>query len=234
VVGVVRVLIIEDEQNVIRDISLCLQVRYPECIIISASDGERGMEMVETESPDLVVTDSSLRDISIVDLINRIREFSDVPLVVLSEADTDMDRARGLEAGADDYVTKPFSPIELLAKIKALFRRTHGNGFTPEHAVFSCGNITINFTTREVLLSGKQVRLTPIEFRLLSELVRNEGKVLTHRRLLEKVWGTEFVDDLRFTKKYIHRLRQKLDDDPNNPRIIQTERGVGYKFVETL
>jgi len=230
---VVRVLVIEENQQVVRDISSSLQVRYPECIIISVSEGARGVEMVETDSPDLVMVDSSLPDIGILDLISRIREFSDVLLVILSEAETDMDRARGLEAGADEYITKPFSPIELLAKIKALFRRVHGDGFIPEHAVFSGGDITINFTTHEVLLSDKQVRLTPIEFRLLSELARNEGRVLTHRNLLEKVWGMEYADDCSFTKKYVCRLRKKLCGDSNSQQIIRTERGVGYKLVKS-
>ena len=226
-------LIIENSQSIIEDLTLCLQVRYPQSIIISASRAEKGLEMLDTDTPDLVIVDSSLPDIEILELIGKIREFSDVPLVILSESETDMDRARGLETGADEYITKPFSPMELLAKLKALLRRVRGNGFIPEHAVFSGGDITINFATHEVLLYDRQVRLTPIEFRLLSELARNEGKVLTHRRLLEKVWGSECVSDFSFTKKYIHRLRQKLDDDPDNPRIIQTERGIGYKFIAT-
>ena len=231
--GAMKFLLVEDSQQIIGDLTLCLQVRFPQGIIISASDAEKGLEMLETEIPDLVIADSSLPDIHILDLIGRIREFSDVPLVILSEAETDMDRARGLEAGADEYITKPFSPIELLAKLKALLRRVYGDGFVPEHAVFSGGNITINFTTREVLLSGEQVGLTPIEFRLLTELVRNEGKVVTHRRLLEKVWGMEYADDCSFTKKYVCRLRKKLCGDSDYQKIIRTERGIGYKFIAT-
>lgn len=228
-----KFLIIDDNQQIIRDLTLCLQVRYPQSIIISANDGEKGLEMLETETPDLVMVNSSLSDVEILDLISRIREFSDVPLIILSEAETDMDRARGLEAGADDYVTKPFNPIELLAKIKALFRRTLGTGFTPERDVYSTGKITINLATHEVLFSDKQIKLTPTEFRLLLELAKNEGRVLTHRRLLERVWGPEYSGDFSFTKRYIHRLRHKLGDDPDNPLIISTERGVGYKLVRT-
>ncbi|HEY33279.1 MAG TPA: response regulator transcription factor [Dehalococcoidia bacterium] len=228
-----KFLVIEDNQQVVRDLSLCLYVRYPQSTIISTGDVEKGMGMLEIETPDLVMVDSSLPNIEILDLITRIREFSDVPLIVLSEGETDMDRARGLETGADEYVTKPFNPLELLAKIKALFRRTLGTGFALERDVYSAGRITVNLTTHEVMLSDKQIRLTPTEFRLLSELVINEGRVLTHRRLLEKVWGPEYVGDLNFTKKYIYRLRQKLGDDPDNPLIIRTERGVGYKLVRT-
>ena len=225
-----KVLVIENNRQVVRDISFCLKVRYPEVIVISVAEGSKGIEMVETESPDLVMADSSLADVDTLDLVSKIREFSDVPLVILSEAETDMDRARGLEAGADEYVTKPFSPIELLARVKALLRRTQGLGFKPERLV-SIGELTINFTTHEVFHSGEQVKLTPIEYDLLSELVRNEGRVLTHPSLLEKVWGSEYVSDISFTKRYIHRLRKKLHDDPDNPRMIHTERGVGYKFI---
>ena len=153
-----KVLVVEDNQQVVRDISFCLQVRYPEVIVVSVADGQKGIEMVETESPDLVMVDFSLPDIDTLDLVSKIREFSDVPLIILSEVETDMDRARGLEAGADEYVTKPFSPIELLARVKALLRRTQGLGFKPERLVSIGGELTINFTTHEIFLSGKQVK----------------------------------------------------------------------------
>ena len=121
---VMKVLVIEDNQQVIRDLAFCLQVRYPEVIIVSVAEGQKGIEMVEDESPDLVMVDSSLPDIDTLDLVSNIREFSDVPLIILSEAETDMDRARGLEAGADEFVTTPFSHIEFLARVRALLRRT--------------------------------------------------------------------------------------------------------------
>jgi len=226
----VKVLIIEDNRQVIRDVSFCLRVAYPEVVIVSVAEGAKGIEMVETESPDLVMADSSLPDIDTLDLVDQIREFSDVSLVILSEAETDIDRARGLEAGVDEYVTKPFSPMELLARVRALLRRTQGLGFKPQRMV-SIGKLSINFATYEVFLSGNQVKLTPIEYQLLSELVRNEGRVLTHRSLIEKIWGPEYVGDFSLTKRHIYRLRQKLHDDPDNPRMIHTERGVGYKFI---
>jgi len=230
----VKVLVIEDNRQVIRDISFCLRVRYPEVMVVSVVEGPKGIDMVETESPDLVMVDSSLPDIDTLDLVSKIREFSDVPLIILCEAETDMDRAKGLEAGADEYVTKPFSPIELLARVRALLRRTQGLGFKPERLVSIGGELTINFTTREVILSGMRVKLTPIEYHLLSELVRNEGRVLTHRVLLEKVWGSEYTDDFSFVKKYIYRLRSKLEPDASKPQMLLTERGVGYKFVRPV
>ena len=229
-----KVLVIEDNRQVVRDISFCLQVRYPAVIVVSVAEGSKGIDMVETESPDLVMVDSSLPDIDTLDIVSKIREFSDVPLIILYEAETDMDRARGLEAGADEYVIKPFSPIELLARVRALLRRTQGIGFRPERLVSIGSELTINFATHEVVLSGMRVKLTPVEFDLLSELVRNEGRVLTHRALLEKVWGSEYADDCSFVKKYIYRLRSKIEPDASKPQMLLTERGVGYKFVKPV
>jgi len=190
--------------------------------------------MVETESPDLVMVGSSLCDIDTLDLVNEIREFSDAPLIILCQAVTDMDVARGLEAGADEYVTKPFSPMELLARVRALLRRTQGLGFKPERLVSIGVELTINFATREVFLSGKYVKLTPIEYDLLTHLVRNEGRVLTHGILLEKVWGSEYDNDRSFVKKYVYRLRSKLEQDASKPQMLLTERGIGYRFVRPI
>lgn len=229
-----KVLVIEDNRQVVRDIALCLQVRYPEIIVVSVTEGEKGIETIETESPDFVMLDSSLPDVDTLDLVSKIREFSDVPLIILCEAETDMDRARGLEAGADEYIAKPFSPIELLARVKALLRRTQGLGFKPERS-FSIGDgLTINFATHEVFLYGKRVKLTPIEYHLLSELVRNEGRILTHSTLLDKIWGSEYDVDSSFVKKYIYRLRSKLEHDASNPQMLLTERGIGYRFIRPI
>jgi two-component system KDP operon response regulator KdpE len=180
--------------------------------------------MVETESPDLVMVDSSLPDIDILDLVTEIREFSDVPLITLYETATDMERAIGLERGADEYVNKPFSPMELLARVNALLRRTQGLGFKPERVISIGSQLTINHTVREVILStGKRVKLTSIEYHLLSELVRNEGRVLTNRRLLDKIWGSECADDYSHVKKYIYRLRSKLESHARKPQMILTD-----------
>jgi len=231
----VKVLLIDDSQQVVRDISSCLRVRYPDVIIVSIGEGRKGIEMVETESPDLVMVDSSLPDIDILDLVTEIREFSDVPLITLYETATDMERAIGLERGADEYVNKPFSPMELLAKVNALLRRTQGLGFKPERVISIGSQLTINHTMREVILStGKRVKLTSIEYHLLSELVRNEGRVLTNRRLLDKIWGSECADDYSHVKKYIYRLRSKLESHARKPQMILTERGIGYKFVKPI
>jgi two-component system KDP operon response regulator KdpE len=227
----VKVLLIENNEQVAKDITFSLEVRYPEVIVVSVGDGQRGVEMVETESPDLVILNSSLPDrIDTLDLVSEIREFSEVPLIILFEFETDMDRARWLEAGADEYVNKTLSPIEFLARVNALLRRTRGIGFKRDRIVSFSNGLQINFATHEVFLSGEHVRLTPTEYRLLSELVRNQGRVLEHRLLLEKVWGPEYVSEISLVKKYIYRLRRKLNDASYNPRIIYTEHGIGYRF----
>ena len=228
-----KVLVIEDNEQIVRDISFCLQVRYPEIFVVSVAEGPKGIEMVETESPDLVMVDSSLPDIDTLDLVSKIREFSDVALIILYEEESDIERARGLEAGADEYVIKPFSPIEFLAKVRALLRRVQGVAFKRERSV-SIGELIINFSTHEVFLSGKQVKLTPIEYQLLSELVRNDGRVITHSTLLEKVWGSEYMKDSSFVKKYIYRLRSKLEPNASKPKMLLTERGLGYKFIKPI
>jgi DNA-binding response OmpR family regulator len=229
----VKVLIVEDEKRLIKDITFFLAMRYPESVIVSTGKGLEGIEMVETETPDLVMVASSLPDIDILSFISKIRQFSDVPLLILIEGENDVDRAMVLEAGADEYIAKPFNPIELIARVRALLRRTHNDGFKPQNTL-STGELTINFSTRKVSLSGKQIKLTPHEYNLLVELVRNEGKVLSHRALLEKVWGSEYIADFTFIKKYVYRLRYKLELDPNKPQMFLCERGIGYKFVKPV
>jgi DNA-binding response OmpR family regulator len=226
-----KVLIIEDEQHVINNIAFCLAVRYPEVVTVSSSQWQKGNELIENELPDLMIVSSSLPGINITDFISQIRKFFDVPLLVLIEGESDIDRAMVLEAGADDYISRPFSPIELVARVTALLRRTSRLGFKCDHT-FSAGELTINFSTHNVSLSGRQVRLTPHEYSLLSELALNEGRVLPHSLLLEKVWGLEYAGDHNFIKKYIYRLRSKLEPDPENPRMLLSERGIGYRFVK--
>ena len=226
-----KVLIVEDEKRVIKDITFFLAMRYPESIIVSTGKGLEGIGMIETEMPDLVMAASSLPDIDVLNFISKIRQFSDIPLLILIEGENDIDRAMVLEAGADEYVSKPFNPIELVARVKALLRRTHSDGFKQEN-ILCAGGLTINFGTREVSLSGRQIKLTPREYSLLAELAKNEGKVLPHRVLLEKVWGSEYAADYTFVKKYIYRLRYKLELDPVKPQMLLCERGIGYKFVK--
>ena len=225
-----KVLVIGDSQDVVKDISFCLHLRWPDVIIVSTTQGSNGIELLEAEAPDLVMVDFSLPDMNGLDLVGKVREFSDVPLTILTGG-TEADRAKVLEAGADDYIVKPLSAIDVLAKVNALLRRTHAAGFQRNHMPLVRGSLVINSPTREVFLHGAPVKLTPHEYDLLFQLVRNEGRVLSHCTLLEKVWGLEYARDLSFLKKYIYRLRQKLHDDASLPQMILTERGVGYRFT---
>jgi len=226
-----KVLVIGASQEVVKNISFCLQLRWPNAIIVSAPDASKGIELIEAESPDLVMADFPLTDMNGLDLVGEIREFSDVHLIILMGEGTEMDRAKILEAGADDYITKPFGVLDVLPKVRALLRRAQARGFRRNRMPLVSGDLVINPSAREVFLSGKPVRLSAREYDLLFHLVRNEGRVLTHRSLLENVWGPEYADELGFVKKYVYRLRQKLHDDADHPRMIFTERGVGYKFT---
>ena len=226
-----KVLVIADDRQVIRDITFCLQIRYPEVTVVSVGDGTRGIGMMETESPHLAVVDSSLPGTDILDLVGAIRACAEVPLFVLYEEATDVDRAKWLEAGADDCVARPFSPLELVSKVKVALRRSQGVAFKPEQVLSIGGRLTINFATHEVLLSGKRLHLTPIEYRLLSELATNQGRVLSYTHILDKVWGPEYVGDPGLVKGYIYHLRKKLRNSPGNPQMIQTELGMGYRFI---
>ena len=226
-----KVLVIGDNE-VVKNISFYLQLRWPDAIMVSAAEGSKGIELVEAEAPDLVMADFSLPDMNGLELVGNVCEFSNVPVIILVGQETEMERARVLEVGADDYITKPFSAIDVLAKVNALLRRTHAVGFQRGRMPLVSGDLTISLSTREVFLSGKPVKLTPHEYDLLLQLVRNEGRVLTHRMLLEKVWGPEYAEDCGFIKKYIYCLRQKLSNDAAHPGRIVTERGVGYKFIK--
>ncbi len=229
-----KVIVISDNRMVTRDIHFCLKVRWSNVVVHSVAEGQKGIEMVETEIPDLVIVSSDVTDMDMAELITRIREFSHVPLIVLSEGHSDMDRVRCLEAGADDCVNMPFSPIELLTKVIVLLRRTWGLGFNfKEEQPISVGDrLTINASTREVLLLDKPVRLTPIEYRILLELVRNQGRIVSHEVLLGRVWGSEYSTEVGFVKRYVYRLRQKLEPNGGKPLII-SERGVGYRMVRS-
>lgn len=225
-----KTLIIDDDPITIKDITFCLQVKYPDVEIITAETGKMGIELSKTVFPDIVLLGSSLPDLLTIDIIKKIREHTDAALIVLAENQTGIERAEELESGADEYIIKPFSPIEFLAKVSALLRRIKGLGFKPNHRI-ACGNdMIIDFSTREVFVSGERLSLTPTEYQLLTELVKNEGKVLTHSTLLVKIWGSEYINDSSFIKKYIHRLRNKIEPDASNPRMIINERGIGYRF----
>jgi DNA-binding response OmpR family regulator len=227
-----KVLVVDDEVDVTEVVNLCFSLRWPEAEVVSAKEGDEALQLIEKERPDLVLLDIMLPGMDGFEICQEIRRFSDVPVVMLTAKDTEVDKVRGLEMGADDYITKPFSHLELLARVRAVMRR-YESQLPAVGEVFESGDLRIDYSSREVTLRGQTVRLTPTEYSLLFHLTRNAGRVLQHQTLLAKVWGREYTEEIDYLKVYIRRLRQKLEGDPETIGSIVSERGVGYKFVAT-
>jgi DNA-binding response OmpR family regulator len=225
-----KVLVIDDEPEIIEVVNLCFGLRWPEADVESAGDGEVGLKLIEQDPPDLVLLDIVLPNMDGFEVCQEIRRISDVPIVMVSARDTEVDKVRGLEMGADDYITKPFSHLELLARVRAVLRR-YQNQLPAVGEIFESGDLRIDYASRSVTVSTEPVRLTPTEYSLLFHLTRNVGRVLPHHTLLAKVWGREYTDEIDYLKVYIRRLRQKLEGDPGTASRIISERGVGYKFL---
>ena len=226
-----RVLVIDDEADISEIVRLTFGLRWPEAEVLSVATGEAGVEAASSLSPDLILLDVGLPDIDGFEVCERIRAISDVPIVMLTARHEEVDKVRGLELGADDYVTKPFSHIELLARVRAVLRRAESQAPTREGPPLSAPPLYIDYESRTVTVDGQEVKLTPIEYGLLYHLTRNENRVLTFRTLLAKVWGREYMDETDYLKVHIQHLRRKLGDDPQGEPMIVNERGVGYKFV---
>lgn len=227
-----KILVVDDAPEVIEAVTLSFNLQWRETDIVGAYDGEQALELVEREYPDLVLLDVAMPGMDGYEALRRIREFSDVPVIMLTARDGVLDKVKGLELGADDYVTKPFDHLELLARVKAVLRRLDMPQPVSRAPSFVSGDLSVDFATRQVRLRGDVVPLTPIEYKLLYHLVRNAGRVLPHETLLAKVWGREYLDEIDYLRVYVRRLRRKLEDDPEQPRYILTERGTGYRFRE--
>ena len=225
-----KVLFIGDSEELLQSISLILKVRWRELNLIHATEARQATELIHNEQPDIVMLQVDAASPDDFDLIGQIRSFSDVPLIVLSQSDDVIDKVRALEMGADDWIHSSCISMEYIAKVNAILRRCSplGDGYT---ASFLCGKLSINYATHDVYVNGKLVRLTPIEYKILYQLVRNEGSVVSHTNLLNSVWGPHYGADPEFLKKYIYRLRSKIEEDPADPKIICTKRGVGYIFI---
>lgn len=226
-----KVVAIDDAAEIAEVVSLCFKLRWSGTTILAASDGASGLDLIEVENPDLVILDVGLPDMNGFEVLREIRRFSQVPVIMLTVKDKDTDVVRGLELGADDYVTKPFSHIELIARVQAVLRRTQGLRVTGEERPFSSGKLWVDFASNEVRVDAKPVKLTSTEYKLLYHLVRNEGRLLSHEHLLTKVWGEGYRDTRDLLRVHIQHLRQKLRDTTEPPSIIATEHGLGYKFV---
>jgi DNA-binding response OmpR family regulator len=200
--------------------------------VITAGDGHQALEKVTREMPDLVVLDIMMPEMDGFETLKKIREISAVPVIFLSVKSEATDRIKGLDLGADDYVVKPFEPLELVSRIKAVLRRTEPEAGNNKSVIMVDDDLKIDFNLRRVYVRGREERLRPTEYRLLYQLVTNAGKLLTHDILLARVWGPEYRDEDQYVRLYITYLRQKIEKDPGNPQYILSERGLGYRFKE--
>jgi two-component system KDP operon response regulator KdpE len=224
-----KILVIEDDQQIVEAITLAFQIRWPEAKLISTQQGEKGIELVENEKPDIVILDLGLPDINGYDVLKQIRMFSDIPILILTARTEESDIVKGLEWGADDYMIKPFRQLELLSRIKALTRR---RTTTDSDVPISMGQLNFNPTTGQLTVNNKEISLTPTEGRILHHLMRNSGQVVTHSSLADAVWGEDYPGAVDSLKVYIRRLREKLEVEPQNPQLILTKAGVGYTMVK--
>ncbi len=226
-----RILVVDDEPDVVESVRLGFMLQWREMDVLGAGEGEAALDIVEREHPDIVLLDVGLPGMDGYEVLSQIRAFSDVAVVMLSARDDAMDKVKGLELGADDYVTKPFNHLELMARVKAVLRRLAMPPPASRAPSFQSHELEVDFAKQEARMRGERLDLTPTEYKLLYHLVRNAGHVLEHGTLLAKVWGREYVDEVDYIRVYIRRLRDKLGDSPESPRYIQTERGLGYRFI---
>ncbi|BCM26114.1 two-component system response regulator KdpE [Methyloradius palustris] len=225
-----NIIVIEDEQQIRRFIITSLE--NADLQVHSAETGQQGLIEVGTRKPDTVVLDLGLPDMDGIEVIQQIRSWSTVPIIVLSARTDEVEKVKALDAGADDYLTKPFGSAELLARIRAQLRRrslaVEGNS---NNGLYSFGEITVDLPKRQVFRASELVHLTPIEFRLLGILIRNSGRVVTQRQLLKEVWGPTYVESSHYLRIYMGHLRQKLEEDAAQPKYLITETGVGYRLA---
>ncbi|TAK36638.1 MAG: response regulator transcription factor [Chloroflexota bacterium] len=223
------ILVVDDDPHYVQLVRVNMQASGYR--VLTASDGLGGLKILETEQPDLVILDIMMPFLDGYETCRRIREFSLVPIIMLTARGEQEHKVRGLRAGADDYVTKPFGADELLARVEAVLRRSMDSRKPQRKGDFTCGELTIDFAHHRALVAGADVGLSATEFKLLSQLVANAGFVVSQEDLLRKVWGQEYSDDREILKVCISRLRQKIEQDPHHPQYIRTRRGIGYSFV---
>ena len=223
-----KVLLIEDDKEIIDAISLAFQIRWPEAEVVSTRLGEKGVELVESEAPDIVIIDLGLPDISGFEVLRQVRLFSKVPTIILTVRSEEADVVKGLEWGADDYILKPFRQLELLARVKALIRRQSPS----EEEPLDYGPLRLDTTSGQLYYSGKEIALTVTENHILGHLMKNAGHVVTHSSLAEAVWGDDYPGATDSLKVHIRRLREKIEADPSQPQLILTRTGVGYLLAK--
>jgi len=224
-----QIVVIEDEPQIRRFLRAALTSQGFR--LVEAANGEDGLREVATRQPDLVILDLGLPDMEGVEVIRRIREWSAVPTIILSARGQEGDKISALDAGADDYVSKPFSMGELLARIRVALRHATQLAGEDGESVFSVGDLRVDLSKRHVYMGDREIHLTPIEYRLLAMLVKHAGKVLTHKQLLTEAWGPNQAEQAHYLRVYAAQLRRKLEKDPARPRYILTEPGVGYRLA---
>jgi DNA-binding response OmpR family regulator len=225
-----RILVVDDEERMVRFIHLNLE--HDGFQVFEAFNGNQAIDKIRSNLPDLVLLDVMMPDIDGFEVLEMIRESNTVPVIMLTAKGEEEDRVHGLELGADDYITKPFSPRELVSRVRAVLRRTEMSGVSTHGLIEVEERLKLDFGRHEVWVDDKLVKLRPTEYRLLYHLVQNAGWVLTHDQILTKVWGYEYRDEPHYVRLYINYLRQKIEKDPANPKYILTERGVGYRFID--
>ena len=223
------VVLIEDEPQIRRFLRATLTGQGYR--LFEATTGADGLVEVGSRQPDVVIVDLGLPDVDGIDVIQRLREWSAVPIIVLSARGQERDKVTALDAGADDYVSKPFGAGELLARIRVALRHTVGASHEADDAAFTVGELRMDLLRRQVFVGDREVRLTPIEYKLLATLVRHSGKVVTHQQLLREVWGPTHTDQAHYVRVYMAHLRHKLEAEPARPRYLLTEPGVGYRLA---
>jgi two-component system KDP operon response regulator KdpE len=222
------VLVVDDDPRLLRLVRVNLEKAG--FAVTTASSGAAALEQFDLEVPDAMVLDVTMPGLDGFTLTQRIREVSHVPIIMLTAMSEQTQKVRGLELGADDYITKPFDPDEMVARVRAVLRRSQLQGETDDGHLIHAGDLTIDFFKRRVEYAGQPVRLTPTEYKLLQQLALQAGKVVPHADLLSKVWGPEYRDETGYLWVYIRSLRQKLEPDPSNPQFILSEPGFGYRF----
>ena len=224
------ILVVDDEERMARFIRLNLE--HDGFQVVEAYRGMKALQEYRDSLPDLVLLDVMLPDINGFEVLEMLREISNVPVIMLTAKGEEDDRVKGLELGADDYITKPFSPRELVSRVRAVLRRIDSSSSDSSEVIDVDGRLKLDFSRREIWVNDELVKLRPTEYRLLYHLVKNAGWVLTYDQLLSRVWGYEYRDEPHYVRLYINYLRQKLEEDPSNPKYILTERGVGYRFID--
>ncbi|MCI1823454.1 MAG: response regulator [Megasphaera sp.] len=222
----IRILVIDDEMQICKLLQVSLHAAGYEVYI--AKTGKEGIQSAAYVQPGLVIVDLGLPDIDGKDVVKKIREWSQIPIIILTARDQEQEKIQGLDVGADDYVTKPFSMGELMARIRVCLRHSTTN---EQESILTCGGLSVDFPQHRVTLNGVEIKLTPTEYKIITIMMQQAGRVLTHRQLLKAVWGEGYGEDTQYIRVYIAQLRRKIEADPTKPKYIITESGIGYRLM---